>query len=306
MGTRTWGVAAITFAIVASGATGCVIRTSSVDRYRNCDPNSDTCFGTSSCQRALVMAGATQSGFVCTDTCTPGSTCPSDVTGLAGICVVVAGSSTGQCFRNCDAANGCPAGQMCAATMPGSPTFCIPNGGGTCGAVGQACCGGSMCAAGSTCNGGTCVAGPPACGGSGQPCCATPAMACNGSLGLVCNPNNNTCALGPYSGCDAASAASNAACVPGQTGGGQTVATTCQLPLAQSMNTTGWCTARCSGSMTECPAILGTNYNCYVLMGSDVGQCFSDCNAGMTCAPGTTCRTVMARGVTGPVQVCMP
>jgi len=70
---------------------------------------------------------------------------------------------------------------------------------------------------------------------------------------------------------------------------------------------TGFCTSTCTGLASQCPGWLASPsraYNCYIMNGTTVGQCYVDCNTNMTCPDGTVC--VQAATTTATVQICMP
>ncbi|MEI8257670.1 MAG: hypothetical protein WCJ30_18500 [Deltaproteobacteria bacterium] len=265
----------------------------------------------------------------CYRVCGAGNTCPGGFTcggsGPTPFCVPNGLSAAcGTSGQACCSGNICNGGLVC-----GAGNTCVS--GASCGASGQACCPGSSCNSGLACGAGN-VCGVPCggaghsgwagssctsgltcglgnvcgalCGGVGNPCCSgnvcTAAGAACGSDGL--------CGLAPYSGCSAGSI--GASCLGGQNTGGAVIATTCQRPMIGNPGADGFCTAACSGSMTQCPQWVGAGrsytYNCYLLQGGVNGQCYVDCPTGTeTCPANTVCLMTPVMGGS-PVRLCMP
>jgi hypothetical protein len=329
---RQWWKLAAWVAMTMAWAAGCVPATG---RYERCELG-DVCAGLSTCAVANTPAAGMAALPFCTQSCITGNDCPAGSNGVAAACVTNGGTS--QCYRQCDAGGGCPLGEVCS-TLAGMPTsLCVPAGstgtpacggsgqvccagnacsagltcgtpvGGSgmvcgvaaaCGGAGQACCAGNACSAGLTCgtpvggSGLVCGTATTSCGGAGQPCCTgnvcTAGYTCGtpaGGSGLVCG----TAVPGPYAGCTP----------PGATCGG---GTQCMNSIATG--TGSFCTLGCTGLGSACAqAPNGYSTNCYVF--NNVGQCFQDCNLGMPCQPGTTCRAVTPDGIAGTVSICTP
>ena len=295
-----FGLAAL-LALVVASATGCIVSVGTISRdpYEACNAT-DSCSAGTSCTAAntTTTGGVSQGGSFCTAGCTSSGQCPSDVDGLATVCVTPSGTSSGQCYRTCGAGNTCPLGFTCGGPAGMTP-FCVPNvTTGTCGGVGQICCSGNTCSTGNVCTtSGTCAS----CGSVGEPCCA--GSTCTDS-GAACG-SDGLCGLGPYAACSSSSI--GAACLGGTSTTGAVIATACQRPLIANPGADGFCSAACNGSQTECPTsgIAGRTSNCYILQGASNGQCFVDCAGGQTCPTDTVCAMVPTNGGS-QVQICMP
>lgn len=272
-GKRNFSLAALAATVILWG-TGCIITTGARrDPYERCDSATDVCRGVTSCVAANTTTTPGVVGEFCTTSCFTPSDCPADPSGFPVACVTVDGR--GQCYRQCGAGNTCPSGFTCAAP-PGMTPFCVPSTGSSpppsCGRVGQVCCAGNVC--------------------------NDPGSAC-GTDGL--------CALAPYAGCSGSSIGQ--ACLGGVTETGAVVGTTCQRPMIANPGPNGFCTATCSATRSMCPrppaGFESRSYNCYILQGTSVGQCYIDCVGGAPCPAGTQCaRTISATGAA--IDLCMP
>ncbi len=295
----------------------------------SCVASTDCPSDTASLYQVVCVATAT-SGGQCYRACNSGNTCPSGFTcggpvGATPFCVPNSSvaPTCGATGQACCSGNTCNGGLIC-----GAGNTCVS--GATCGGSGQVCCTGNVCNSGLACGtGGVC--GIP-CGGSGQTCCAGNAcgtgltcgagnvcgVAC-GAVGSACCSGNvcldqgsacgsdGLCGLAPYSGCSAASLGQS--CLGGLNTSSQVVNTTCQRPMIANPGADGFCTAACSGSMTQCPQWVGAarsyTYNCYLLQGGVGGQCYVDCPNGEACPANTVCLMTPVMGGS-PVRLCMP
>lgn len=268
-----WLKAAALMTAVGIFGSGCIINVSpSRAAYDSCNTG-DNCAGLTICQASRVVLAGGVAGNFCTESCSGAGSCPLSANG-AGVCVIPAGTSLGQCFAPCSVGGACPAGSTCGAIPTaggGAVNVCVPGSGGSapCGAAGQACCGGASCTeAGTTC-------------------------ASDG----VCKP-------AAYVGCSAGRIGAQCTDAPNRTG--LRVQTTCQRPQFVNAGPTGFCSAVCNGTNESCPTFPGSTTGCYTFQGMTAPMCFVDCvNNPNICPTGTQC--VMLTSNSGAqVRVCAP
>jgi hypothetical protein len=99
LGYRLLGIFSLGALLVA---VGCTVTTSVVDfEYEGCVPG-DSCSGGTICEATEFAAF---SGNMCTHTCISNADCPPDnrFDNAVVLCVINAGSSSGQCYLDCSA-----------------------------------------------------------------------------------------------------------------------------------------------------------------------------------------------------------
>ena len=96
---------------------------------------------------------------LCSATCTTGAQCPTASGAMPATCVVSATSGAGLCYQTCVSNADCDPTTRCSRIPGTTANICVPwNTAPACGATGQACCAGNACDTGNTCVSGVCAA----------------------------------------------------------------------------------------------------------------------------------------------------
>ncbi len=132
------------------GSGRCAPSVTGLPPYSLCTA-STPCRGPTTCTSSNLMLAGQPAGNLCTQSCTPGGTCPVDGTGRAALCIVTTGAS-GLCHQDCSGGVACPTGSTCAAAGTSGAMACVP---GTGVAPGPApydtCTAGQTCSSATTC-----------------------------------------------------------------------------------------------------------------------------------------------------------
>lgn len=120
--------ALLAFATLGLTAQGCIVvgggGGGSLGAYSTGCASSIDCAGALVCRSANTVTAGGGGGNFCTNSCTPGGSCPASPDGRQVLCVTAGGSS--QCYQGCFADRTCSLGYTAVMDSAGT-CFCTPN-----------------------------------------------------------------------------------------------------------------------------------------------------------------------------------